>query len=138
MPAFSQTFDLPFAPGEALPFFTPRGEEGWVPGWAPRYVDPPGGETVEGMIFSTGGDSVWWTCLRWDPPREARYLRLTPGVKAARVSVRCAPKDGGSRVTVGYDWHALGPEGAREIAAITPEGFAAEIAGWRRLILATL
>lgn len=124
------------APADALPLFTPKGEEAWVPGWAPRYIDPADGETTEGMIFSTSDDSVWWTCLRWSPPAEARYLRLTPGFKAARVAIECTPQGQGSRVAVTYDWHALSAAGAAEIAAITSAGFAAEIDGWRALILA--
>jgi hypothetical protein len=136
MPVFRHTIDLPMAPGQALPLFTPKGEEDWVPGWAPRYVDPADGTTTEGMIFSTGGDSVWWTCLRWAPPSEARYLRLTPGVKVARVGILCTAEGAGSRIAVTYDWHALDATGAAEIAAITAESFAAEIDQWRALILA--
>ncbi|MCC0077217.1 MAG: SRPBCC family protein [Rhodobacter sp.] len=137
MPVLSHSFSLPMPPDRALPLFTPRGEEAWVPGWAPVYVDPPGGETAEGMIFSTGNGAVWWTCLRWRPATgEARYLRLTPGVKAARVGVSCRAEGAGTRVTVCYDWHALGADGAAEIAALTPAGFASEIDGWRSLILA--
>jgi len=138
MPVLSHSFILPMSPDQALPLFTPKGEEAWVPGWAPAYVDPPGGDTVEGMIFSTGNGAVWWTCLRWCPAAgEARYLRLTPGVKAARVTVLCRAEGAGTRVSVAYDWHALGGEGAAEIAALTPDGFASEIDGWRTLILAT-
>ncbi|MCB1388573.1 MAG: hypothetical protein KDK12_05420 [Rhodobacteraceae bacterium] len=136
MPRFTHAIDLPLSPARALPLFTPRGEEAWVPGWDPRYIDPADGATAEGMIFSTGDDSTWWTCLRWVPPAEARYLRLTPGVKAARVGILCSSLPSGSRIAVSYDWHALNAEGEAEIAAITPEGFAAEIEQWRVLVLA--
>lgn len=137
MPLFTHFFDLPFPPSEAMPLFTPKGEEIWVPGWNPRYIDPPRGETREGMVFSTHDDSVWWTCLRWDPAGEACYLRLTPGVKFARVHVRCdASGTEGSAVRICYDWHAINEVGAREIAELGPEGFAREIEGWRSLILA--
>ena len=138
MPVFQHTIQLPVPPDRALPLFTPRGEETWVPGWAPVYVDPPDGATSEGMIFSTGDGAVLWTCLRWDPADGlARYVRLSPRVKAARVTIRCQPHgQGGSSVTVQYDWHALGPEGADDLATLTAEGFAAEIDGWRERILA--
>ena len=136
MPVFSHEFELPFPPSEAMVLFTPKGEEIWVPGWNPRYVDPPRGETREGMVFSTHDDAVWWTCLLWDPAGEARYLRLTPGVKFARVHVRCAPcGEGATQVQISYDWHAINEEGAREIAELGQEGFTHEIAKWRELIL---
>lgn len=137
MAVFRHGFTLPMQPEEALALFTPRGEEGWVPVWAPRYIDPPDGETAPGMIFATHGDSVWWTCLEWDPAGGgARYLRLTPTVKVARVGITCRAEGEGTRVEVLYDWHPLGPQGAEELAAMTDSGFAAEIEGWRALILA--
>ena len=137
MPVFAHGFSLPMPPARALALFTPRGEETWVPGWSPVYIDPPDGATAEGMIFSTGDGAVWWTCLRWEPDTGlARYLRLSPGLKAARVTVTCrAEGSGGTRVGVSYDWQALGPEGRAEIAAITAESFARDIDGWRGLIL---
>lgn len=138
MTRFAHAFDLPLTPEAAMPLFTPRGEEAWVPGWAPRYVDPPGGETRVGMIFATGEGAVWWTCLHWDPAGEARYIRLMPGHRAARVRVRCTPAPGGCRVAVAYDWFGLDAAGKAAVAAITDAGFAAEIDGWRALILAHL
>lgn len=135
MTLFSHEIDLPLPPDRAITLFTPRGEEAWVPGWAPAYVDPPGGETTEGMIFSTGDGATWWTCLRWDPPGLVRYLRLTPGRKVARVEVRCIAARDGCRAHVSYDWFGLSPEGTAEISAITQQTFAAEIDGWRALIL---
>ena len=56
----------------------------------------PDGATAEGMIFSTGDGAVWWTCLRWEPDTGlARYLRLSPGLKAARVTVTCRAEGSG-------------------------------------------
>ena len=137
MAVFRHGFTLPLPPEVALGLFTPRGEEGWVPGWAPRYIDPAEGETVAGMIFSTEGGAVWWTCLDWNPQGGAvRYLRLTPGVKVARVGVTCRAEGAGTAVSVVYDWHPLGPEGEAELAALTPQAFAKGIDGWRALILA--
>lgn len=140
MPAFSHAFALPMPPAQALSLFTPRGEEGWVPGWVPRYIDPPDGETRQGMLFATHADSVWWTCLEWNPAAGAvRYVRLTPGIKVARVSVSCQSAGqsaaAGTRVEVGYEWFALGPAGEAELASLTPAAFADEIEGWRDLIL---
>jgi hypothetical protein len=31
----SGRFELPLAPAEALPHFSPEGERRWVPGWEP-------------------------------------------------------------------------------------------------------
>ena len=131
-------FSLALPPSRALPLFTPRGEEAWVPGWVPRCIDPPDGAPQVGMVWSTAADSVWWTCLRWDlDAGRAGYLRLTPGVKVARVWIRATPGPlpDTSEIAVAYEWIALNAQGGAEIAAVTPKAFADEIDGWRALIV---
>lgn len=124
--------------GEAFPLFTPKGEEGWVPGWKPDYFAPDSGETQKDMLFATGkGDErTWWTCLEWEPDRHhVRYLRLTPGNRAAFVEVNCRARDPRStEVTVSYDIQALGSAGETYVADMTDADFAAMIGQWPVLI----
>ena len=61
---------------------------------------------------------------------------ITPAPVWFSSSAGCSSLPSGSRIAVSYDWHALNAEGEAEIAAITPEGFAAEIEQWRVLVLA--
>ena len=107
------TVDLP--PDEALPLFTPKGEEDWVPGWQPAYFRPPTGETCQGMVFTTehDGETTVWTCVAWQPDRgHARYFRVTPGSRVTRPSVSGS---GGppasalptSRTVAIYRWNVL-------------------------------
>ncbi len=141
MTARRSSFDLPLSPDVALQFFTPLGEMEWVPDWRPVWLDPPNGETSEGMVFLTGAgrERTVWTCLAWVPARGyARYLRVTPATRLAFVDIRCRQLGNGTRVSVGYRFRALTDEGRSEIAAITPEGFAKMIDGWRANILAAL
>jgi hypothetical protein len=130
------TLDLPV--GDAFPLFTPKGEELWVPGWQPEYLSPETGETAEEMLFRTGSgdETMIWTCLKWEPDRwHARYLRVTPASRVAIVDVLCRA-DGPVRtvVRVSYAFVALSEAGARLVAATTPDGFAASIDEWARLI----
>ena len=124
--------------GDAFPLFTPKGEEGWVPGWKPDYFAPASGETQKDMLFATGkGDErTWWTCLEWEPDRHhVRYLRLTPGNRAAFVEVNCRARDPHStEVTVSYDMQALGSTGETYMAEMTDADFAAMIGQWPGLI----
>ena len=139
MQTFSHEFDLPIAPDRALPLFTPKGEESWVPGWAPHYITPENGDTVRGMIFTTGAgaDQILWTCLDYAPEEgHARYFRAVPGNRISIVEVHCVSDgDAGSRVTVSYAHASLGEAGDEFIRAQSTQGFAAEIDQWRGLIM---
>ena len=68
--------DLPLA--EAMPLFTPKGEEAWLTVWEPRCIAPATGDTCEEMLFVTehGGETTFWTCLKWRPDPDARPRRL--------------------------------------------------------------
>lgn len=128
--------DLPAE--EALPLFTPRGEERWVPGWQPHYIAPASGETCEEMLFTTDmpGEITYWTCLKWQPAAgHARYLRITPGSRISIVDVTCRA-DGPFRslVSVSYEHFALTQHGKAYIEAISPASFEQAINGWVDLI----
>lgn len=130
--------DLPV--GEALPLFTPKGEELWVPGWQPRYISPATGETREEMVFTTedDGQTIFWTCLKWQPAAgHARYLRIVPGSRISFVDVLCRA-DGPSRtrVCVSYEHFALTEQGKQYLETISPASYAESIDGWTELIAA--
>jgi len=131
----SGSFRLPAAPDVAFPLFTPRGEIRWVPGWEPRFLHPPTGELELDQVFATeaGGESTLWTVVGLDREGCAvDYLRVTPGSRLARVSVRVAGEGGGSRVHVRYLCTALNDEGAAALAEFE-RGFEAMLADWERL-----
>ena len=62
-----------------------------------------------------------------------RYARVTPGVQAGTVSVRCEPDGAGTVATVGYELTALGPDA--DLAAFAA-GYDDFLAGWEREIAA--
>ena len=130
------TIKLPI--GEAFPFFTPKGEESWVPKWAPVYISPTSGETTKEMLFRTGdGDeTTYWTCLEYEPENfHARYLRLTPASQCAIVDVICrSPSLLETIVKVKYCYIALNEAGRASIAKITSSTFRKMINQWHVLI----
>ena len=103
-------FGLPIPASEAIDYFTPEGERGWVPGWDPTY---PAGDVSEapGTVFVTshGDDQTIWTIHTIDRERlTAAYTRHNVGQWAGTVSVRC--EDAGAQVcevTVTYDTTVL-------------------------------
>ena len=111
-------------PDAAIELFTPEGERTWVAGWDPAY---PGGDDG---VFVTGA-TTWVTVERSE--RVRRYARVTPGVQAGTVSVRCEPDGAGTVATVGYELTALGPDA--DLAAFA-DRYAEFMAEWEREIAA--
>lgn len=135
---FSHEFGLPLATSKAIQLFTPRGEEKWVPGWRPVYLEPDNGATMVDMVFTTSDDDTTriWTCLDWEPDIGlARYFYVLPGIRTCFVNVQCRPDDsGGTLVRVGYTHIALSSAGSAFIESITEASYAAEINEWAELI----
>jgi hypothetical protein len=114
-------------PDEAIALFTPEGERAWVAGWQPRYASD--------SVFTTdhGGHETIWLVLE-ETERTRRYARVTPGVKAGTVEVRCEPDGQHTRAHVTYDVAALGPDAGLDRFA---DHYPAMLAEWERLIAAT-
>jgi hypothetical protein len=115
---------VPLAPAATRELFTPEGERRWAPGWDPAY---PGGHRG---VFVTHGSATVWMDLGG-----LRYARVTPGVHAGTVAVRCEPEGGGTRARVSYDLTALGPHA--DLARFAG-GFTDLMAAWQRQIAAAL
>jgi len=130
------TVDRPLS--EALPLFTPKGEETWVPGWEPDYISPETGETCEEMLFVTshGDETTFWTCLDWQPNEgHVRYHRLTPGSRVGFVDVQCRTEGPDiTNVRVVYQLHALSDSGRTYLNEMTRYAFAEMIDQWAQLI----
>lgn len=75
-----------------------------------------------------------WTITRYEPPHAIEYRNVLVGTRATRISMRCAPTDGGTRVTVRYVLTGLSSEGDAAIAALTVPAFREMISGWGRSI----
>jgi hypothetical protein len=117
------TIHVPLPPDEAITLFTPEGERAWVPGWDPHHHGP--------TVFATdhGGADTLWVITDQEPGR-MRYARVTPGVHAGTVEVRCRPDGDDTRADVTYDLTALSPDALDPFAA----GFDGMLAEWERMI----
>jgi hypothetical protein len=126
----------------AFKFFTPAGEEVWVPHWHPRYLYPADGTTQQGQIFTTGEDDEFtiWQLADFDLTAcRVRYVRTTPALRTGFVEVQCmAHDDDASDVLVSYELTALTPAGELTLAAFEGQAFAAMIDGWATAIAAHL
>ena len=119
------TLHVALPPARAAELFTPEGERRWGGAeWDPEY---PGGH---GGVFVTHGGATVWLDLGG-----LRYARVTPGVQAGTVEVRCEPDGDGSRVHVRYDLTALSPHAELERFAAEYDAMLAE---WERAIAGAL
>jgi hypothetical protein len=134
------TIDAPI--DRCFMLFTPAGEELWVDGWQPCYLNPPDGRTEAGMVFTTGSgdDHTIWLLADFDRAQHrSRYVRCTPASRTGTVEVQCrALGDEQTEVEVAYMLTALTPAGAEALAGFEGEHFAAMIDGWAREITARL
>ena len=135
---FSHEITVARSLSEALPLFTPRGEEEWVPGWKPEYIDPKSGDTQAEMLFVTshGNQRTFWTCLAWQPgDGHVRYLKITPDSQIGFVDVQCR-SDGPDKtiVRVMYQLNGLSDSGLAHLNEMTEASFAEMIDHWARLI----
>jgi hypothetical protein len=128
----SGTVEVPLPPDEALALFTPAGERAWAPGWDPVY--PAEEDTSPGTAFVTHEGRAFWVIVDRTPV-SMRYARITPGVHAGTVEVRCEPSGEATRAHVTYDLTGLtDPITVDQFA----EDFPAMLAEWERLIAASL
>jgi hypothetical protein len=126
------TVKVPLPPEEALTLFTPAGERAWAPGWEPVY--PAGEDTSPGTTFITHGGRTFWV-IADRTPDSMRYARITPGVHAGTVEVRCEPAGSATRAHVTYDLTGLADPVSVDRFA---DDFPAMLVEWERLIAASL
>jgi hypothetical protein len=118
--------------------FTPLGERLWVPGWDPTFLFPRDGSLAAGGVFTTVADgrTTVWMVIEHDPGRHrVRYARITPGVHAVEVAVRCrSASDTATHVGVCYTLTALSPTGNEELELWTEAWYGEYLEGWTKLL----
>ena len=91
-------------------------------------------DTSPGTTFTTHGGRTYWVIA--DRTADSmRYARITPGVHAGTVEVRCEPAGAATRAHVTYDLTGLGDPVTVDHFA---DDFPAMLAEWERLIAAAL
>ena len=133
------TVELPLT--EAFDYFTPEGERAWAKGWEPKYLYPPDGELVLGLVFTTGeeAESTIWMMTRFEPPNLVEYQRVTPGSRTGQVLVQCSPlSERRTRATVMYTLTALSEDGNRVLREMDHARFGDFIASWEEAIAAAV
>jgi hypothetical protein len=138
----SHAFVVALPATAAFELFEPEGERRWAAGWSPRYLHPADGRALRGMVFTTahGGEDTIWTMVRHEPGQGlVEYVRVTPGSRAGRVLVQCAPLDAArTRVNVIYALTGLTEAGNATIRALDEAHYREFIDSWSRAIEAAL
>lgn len=133
------TIHLHAGPERVFPCFTPEGERRWVPGWDPVHRHPADGALQAGGVFVTrapGEPETVWMVMRHDPRAlDVAYARITPGIRAGVVEVRCQPAPGGgTQAHVAYTLTALSPRGNEVLGAFTEDRYAAMLGDWEAAV----
>ena len=126
------TFELAMPAAEAIDYFTPEGERSWAPGWDPYYPDGEASETP-GTVFTTdaGHGVTVWVIQEIDRTAcTASYTRVTPGLHAGTVRVRCLDRAHRCIVEVTYDMTMLPGAGPAALDAYRREPFDSMLRDW--------
>ncbi len=126
-------------PERAFPLFEPVGERSWAAGWDPVFLHPADGAAREGAVFLTRAagepDTVWMIALHRPEEHHVAYARITPGIRAVRVDVRCRPEGAGATLaTVTYEYTALSEEPDPYVEGLDEARYREGIEAWGRAI----
>lgn len=136
----SGTVEVDLPPSEAIGLFTPEGERDYVPGWEPDYGQS-GPSEEPGTVFTTavGGTETVWVIMHLDRDAgTAEYARVTPGLHAGTVSVRCEESaDGRTKVHIAYDISPIKGGDAGALQPFTDDQFAKTLDSWETSITAS-
>jgi len=128
----SHTTRVPLPLEAAMRCFTPVGERDWMDGWAPEFpLGGPDGDGDEADTVFLAAGATWVVVERSEAC--VRYARVTPGVMAGTVSVRCRPDGEATGAEVTYALTALSAEGERRLEDLAA-GYPEHIDGWSRAI----
>lgn len=129
--------ELPLERRAAFRLFTARGEELWVPGWAPRFPVETADDLEVGTVWLTTdehGRATTWIVLDCDPVSRVRYARVAEAWTAGTVTVALDDAPDGCRVTVDYDLTAIEPDAAAELARFA-DAYPEYLDSWRQAIV---
>ncbi len=126
---------------QAIDRFTPEGERTWVPGWDPVYAVGTADESPGTVYTTTAGDipTIWLIVEIDRTSHRAAYARVTPGLHAGMVQVRCeeiAPSR--SNVAVSYDMTLLPGADPSALDAYRKDRFAEMMREWEHAVAARL
>lgn len=130
---------VPLPPDQAFHLFTARGEQDWVPGWAPHFPASVTDDGAPGTVFEThaDGESTIWVVVDRIPGRHICYARVAPHSAAGTVTVTLDDVGGHSEVTVTYALTAL-TDAANDHLHAFSEGYPDLLSTWQDAIAAAL
>jgi hypothetical protein len=124
-------------PAEAFRLFTPRGEQDWAHGWAPRFPAPAPDDTEPGTVFETSahGQHLVWLVTGRLPGERISYARVAPGDHAGTVTVTISAAGNHSEAEVTYQLTALSSTADRKLSEFA-DGYPAYLQSWEEAITA--
>lgn len=134
----THSIELNYPISEVFPLFTPKGEELWVDGWDPVYMNSKDGRTEAGLIFktSTYKENTLWYVLDYNQHDfNAKYLRITPDSRIGTVSVNCTEvNEKCTNVEMTYDLISLTEKGNEDLKSFAGESYVEYINSFKPMV----
>lgn len=100
-------------PEKVFPLLCPVREREWVEGWDPEVVFTSSGVAEDECVFVTVQDGLRsiWIVTRYEPDHFISFVKTTPDVLIARISISLFSESGGTALEVRYSYTSLSAEG---------------------------
>ena len=107
-------------------------------GWDPTLVASASGIAEKDCVFITPDPEAIWVVTEYDPPRRIEFVKVAPGLTAARIEIVLSAIGHQTRADVTYTHTALSEEGERFVAGFTEEYYEGFMKGWEAALNAFL
>ena len=117
--------------------FTPLEEKKWERDWDPKFLYPENGQMREDAVFTTVADgqtTIWMVKLYTTYKHHIAYHRITPGIVAGSVDIKCRPYGEQTSATIIYSFTTLSEDGVAFLQKWNQDFYRDYIEGWRKKI----
>ena len=122
------------APSRVFPLLCPEREKEWLPGWDARMIQSVSGVAEPRAVFASrdgdGSEIVWYTAAH-EAPRHVHFVRWHAVGMLVDIDLDLSsPAPETTWLDVRYTYIATSRQGARRIAAMTPEQWQEQMTYW--------
>ena len=115
--------------------FTPSEERKWDRDFDPEFLYPENGKMREDAVFTTTADrqtTIWMVKQYTTYKHHIAYHRITPGVVAGIVDIKCNPYGEQTSATIRYSFTTLSKDGIAFLEKWTGRFYKNYIESWRK------
>ncbi len=122
-------------PEAVFALLCPVREAEWLEGWDPLLVVTESGVAEEDCVFVTPGEpeNTYWYVTDYEPEKGfIAFVRFTPGLTAARLSIQVDPAPEGASARITYAHTSLGKTGDAFVDGFSEAAYAEIMQLWEK------